>query len=407
MTAVIEVASTLGRTPRPAPHPTLRRAHRVRTARSVAAADTAPYLGVLGLASAVALFAQAGIAPIGYALAPLMYAVGAHLFTRAMLRTRQDDGSLRLWGWVRHFIKRGLPAVLIAGSMTLFAAFLFADVPTQLERLRTKADGLAASQWWTIPAGEMSMGGTLRLVVLFGMCGAAWGAVVLVIGQLHRLGVPKGSMVWALLGAPALVFAAAGGVALFDARSASLFAAFAVGAVTATVAEITSRRKVAERARRGARREAPARGGRSVTIGLSVVGIGAALGATVALVVAPSSPVVPALGLVLMLVLVTGRGALAWFLALPPLVALGRIAFILVLVQGPVLWSVGAVAPQSTPYDVAVVGIPIALLLAGALHHLVVEPLRRVTWSRAGVVIVSIATAALCAGVYLVVALPA
>lgn len=383
----------------------LRRTHRVRSMRPVAATDINAHSGLLGLCVGMTLLAQAGVASIGYAIAPLMFAASAYLFTRSIFRTHGNRASVGLPAWIQLSMKRGVSALLIAGGVTLGVVLMFGDAATQIAALQTDLCDLAASQWWGVPAGQVSMLGTLRLVILFGVCAAVWGVIVGILRRVHR--ARQSALVWMTLGIAVLIFAVAVVLALLSPQVQTPFAAFALGAATAAAAEAISQRRVAVSARRGARRVSSTPRGTALTFALATLGLVFGAAAAFAVVVAPTSSVVPGLFLGLMLLLLAGHGPLVWALVLPPLVALGRVALILLLIQGPVLWSVRAVAPQSTPFDVVVVGIPIALLLAGALHHLVIDPLGRMTWTRSGIAIVSIAAAVLCGGLLLILCLPA
>lgn len=77
----------------------------------------------------------------------------------------------------------------------------------------------------------------------------------------------------------------------------------------------------------------------------------------------------------------TWRGnLLGKVLAWTPLVEIGKVSYSLYLVHQPLFWLILTLEPHYAPRDVLIVGLPGSLLIAGALHHLIAEPLRLRRW---------------------------
>jgi len=79
-----------------------------------------------------------------------------------------------------------------------------------------------------------------------------------------------------------------------------------------------------------------------------------------------------------------------------PLVETGKASYSLYLVHVPVFWVLQRTLDAPSPATVALVGIPLSIVLALFLHHIVGEPVRLRRWTRPGGTAFAALAAAVC-----------
>lgn len=106
--------------------------------------------------------------------------------------------------------------------------------------------------------------------------------------------------------------------------------------------------------------------------------------------------VVAVLGAGLVLALTRADTAVARFFSATALVEVGKLSYALYLVHMPLFWVLRKTLPDPRPAVVALVGIPLAVVLAALLHHVVGEPVRIRRWNRAGGVAIAALAVVVC-----------
>ncbi|MFI9487552.1 acyltransferase family protein [Promicromonospora sp. NPDC052451] len=106
--------------------------------------------------------------------------------------------------------------------------------------------------------------------------------------------------------------------------------------------------------------------------------------------------VVAVLGAGLVLALTREDTAVARLFSATPLVEAGKLSYALYLVHMPFFWVLQKTLPDPRPAVVALVGIPLSVVLAAFVHHIVGEPVRIRRWNRAGGVSFAVLGVAVC-----------
>lgn len=106
--------------------------------------------------------------------------------------------------------------------------------------------------------------------------------------------------------------------------------------------------------------------------------------------------VVAILGAGLILALTREDTGVARLFKVAPLVEVGKLSYALYLVHMPLFWVLQKTLPDPRPVFIALVGIPLSVLLAAFLHHIVGEPVRIRRWNRAGGVSFAVLSVAVC-----------
>lgn len=364
----------------------------------------------------------------------IFFTLSGFLITLTMLREFHRTGGIHLGRFYLRRAKRLLPLLFIVLALTLWAVIEW-GTRAELERFGEQAVAslVYVTNWEQIAAGQGYWDGFGALNPLGHMWSLAiteqfylvWPlAMFLVLALGKKLSRGTGSHAWQwsrrsavivlVIGLAALAVAGAMPMLRFDGSNwdrlylgtDTHIAGLIAGSVAATINYLWLQR-ASIRSTRAPRSLAPAsRAGRILrAVGLSAL----SLSILVAIVVLSLNATtyeepwlyqwgflaVALLGSALILTLTNRSNVLARIFAWKPLVEIGKVSYTLFLVHMPIYWLIMAVAPYSTPWDLVIIGVPSSLLLSGAFHHLIAEPIRLRRWRVKG----TAAFSALVAGV--------
>ncbi|WP_265522736.1 acyltransferase family protein [Oerskovia flava] len=156
-----------------------------------------------------------------------------------------------------------------------------------------------------------------------------------------------------------------------------------VGAGAGVVAVMTARRRAA-----GVGSRLPRALAELVTTGLLLaiitVSVGTATYEDPWLYAGGGMTIVALMGAGLILALTREDTLVARMFTAAPLVGIGKFSYALFLVHLPVFWVLQKILSDPSPVYIALYGIPLSIVLAAFLHHIVGEPVRIRRWNRAG-----------------------
>ncbi|GIT80726.1 hypothetical protein LLS1_23950 [Leifsonia sp. LS1] len=442
---------------RPPAHPPLstrrrRAAHAAATTRSRSRAHPlalvpAPRRAVIGFRGVVILsilLFDAGIAGVGVLSVDLFLLLLCFSVTQAMLAEFHSTGTVRLIRFYLGRLKPLIPALALTAGLSLIAVLRLGTYD-ELERFSTQslASLLLINNWEEIGAeavysetfDRISPLGHLWVVAVVEQFFRAWPLVifaVLALGRLltRRLARRAGpnAWQWSPITAVLVLGLAIVGVALStvasrwsagsagtersylgtDTHLAGLLAGAAAAAVSYLVAQRRSRLTAKRRVPRSAGTLRRGRAVRSALVSLaSAISLiwlvsmwGRASTYTETWLYEGGFTLTAVAGAVLVLTLTSPVNQVNRFFHFSPFVGMGNVAYTLFIVHLPIFWVVRALSPAGSAWDVLVAGVPTALLVGSALHHLVMEPLRLRRWNPQGIVVIASALVATTAALW-------
>ncbi|MFF2050171.1 acyltransferase family protein [Leifsonia sp. NPDC058194] len=390
--------------------------------------------GLRAIAILSVLLFHTGLYSNGLFGVDIFFTLSGFLITLTMLREFHRTGGIHLGRFYLRRAKRLLPLLFVVLAFTLWAVAAL-GTRAELERFGQQAVAslIYLTNWEQINAGQGYWDGFGALNPLGHMWSLAiteqfylvWPVVMfLVLALGKKLSRGRGTHAWQwsrrsallvlVIGVAGLVVAAAMPMLRFDGSNwdrlylgtDTHIAGLIAGSVAATINYLWLQRTSLRTARAPRVVAAPGRASAFFRMVITSTVSIAALGAIVVLSLNATTYEEPWLyqwgflavamiGSAVILTLTSPHNILTRILAFPPLVGIGKVSYTLFLVHMPVYWLILALAPYSTPWDLVILGLPISLLLAGGLHHLVAEPIRLRKWRIKG----SIAFTTLVAGV--------
>lgn len=385
--------------------------------------------GMRAIAILSVLVFHTGIYSNGLFGVDVFFVLSGYLITFTLLREHHRTGSVHIGRFYLRRLKRLLPLLLVMLLLTLGALVLWGR-PHELERFGEQAFAslLYVTNWEQVLAGQGYWDGAEALNPLGHMWSLAiteqfylvWPFLLLVllaIGRLlSRFVRARGHLAWQWSRATALIVLAvaiAGIVVgtnwtrlVYDGTNPDRVYlgtdTHFVGLVAGSAAAAISYLMLQAQAKRAVRN-----GGPSPTAGISVrIILGFFITVTsivvtvmiVTLSVNASSytepwlyeygfTLVAILSAILVLTLTSTHNLFARVFAWKPLVELGKVSYTLFLIHMPVYWIVSSTVPWTSSVDLLILGVPISMLVAAGLHHLVAEPIRMKIWGGKGVTV--------------------
>lgn len=380
--------------------------------------------GMRAIAILSVLVFHTGIYQNGLFGVDVFFVLSGYLITLTLLREYHRTGRIHLGRFYVRRAKRLLPLLLVVMVLTL-AAVASWGTGTDLSRFGKQAiaslvyltnwEQIAAGQGYWDGFGVINPLGHMWSLAITEQFYLVWPVLLLGVLALGRAATRRSrdgfawqrSRLAAVLVLVLSVFGLIAGFlmprAVYDGHNADRvylgtdthFVGLVAGAAAATVTFLY----LQSRARRSATAHAavPSRG-RVRTVGLSVAVSAASLGCLAAIVVCSvyattyqaswlyeyGFTTVALLAGVLILTLTSKHNVLTKVFAIKPLVELGKVSYTLFLIHLPVYWVIVATGEWTAPQDILILGVPISVLLASGLHHLLAEPVRLRTWRTKG-----------------------
>jgi peptidoglycan/LPS O-acetylase OafA/YrhL/lysophospholipase L1-like esterase len=413
-------AASRGRRALPATAPAMRR-RASRPEVPLASSHYAAVDGMRALAILSVLVFHTGLYANGLFGVDIFFVLSGFLITLTLLREHHRTGRIRLGAFYARRAKRLLPLLVLVLGSTLWAVTALGDAAVRESFMK---QGLASllyiTNWQQIDAGQSYWEGMGHLNPLGHMWSLAiteqfylvWPLLVLaalLVGRrrtdrfAHQYSVLRPWIVTGLALAgfviaslqPLLRFDGTNSDRMYLGTDTHVMGLLAGAAAAALNYLWLQRRSIAAlRSRRGVRDGRHATAFRVLVTALSA----ACLCAIVLLSISATGygeawlyqwgfAAVSVLAAVLTLTLTSRANYLSTLFAFPPLVEIGKISYTLFLVHMPLYWLITAVDPESTPIDLLVLGVTGSLLLAGALHHLIAEPVRLRRWRTRGTIV--------------------
>lgn len=409
---------------------------RARSARFPLALVETPLRAVTGLRGAVILLIlliDSGIGGSSVLSIDLFLVLLGFSVTQGMLKEHHGTGTLRLIRFYLGRLKPLVPVLALTIGISLIA-ILQLGTYDELDRFskQSLASLLLINNWEEIGAEALYSDGFDRLSPLSHLWVVAvieqffrvWPLLifaVLALGRAlsRRFGRRAGPTAWqwspitatlvlGLSTAGAVVsallarssIAAAGAERTYlgtDTHAVALFAGAAAAAISYLV--------VQRRSRLGAKRRVPRRPGltrlmriiRSVAVSvLSIVAI-VTLVMLSTQITSYTDPwlysygfaLAAAIGAILVLTVTSPVNQVNRFFHFTPFVGMGTAAYTLFIVHLPIFWIIHQLAPTDSPLDVLVLGVPATLLVGTLLHHMAMEPLRRLRWNKQAIIAIA------------------
>ncbi|WP_096359285.1 acyltransferase family protein [Microbacterium sp. TPU 3598] len=422
---------------------TRRRTHRAVNGSSEALQLPQSYFpavdGMRALAILSVLVFHTGIYQNGLFGVDVFFVLSGYLITLTLLREYFRYGMVRLRQFYARRIKRLLPLLLVVLVLTLGAVTAWGTA-ADLERFSKQAVAslLYVTNWEQILAGQDYWGGfdainplghmwSLAITEQFYLVwpvllvatlavGRAWSRrkggqnawqhsrlAALLVLVLSGVGVVAGAIL------PNLMFTGDNADRVYlgtDTHFVGLVAGAAAASVSFLVLQSRARRGVSGHVSRnqwsGALRTAL----------ITAVSAGSVIGIVMLSVNASTYEeawlyeygftAVALLSALLILTLTSPSNLLGRVFAFTPFVELGKVSYTLFLVHLPLYWVILSVGSWTSAKDLLILGVPLSIVIASGLHHLVAEPVRLRQWQTKGRSWFTVALAATVASVIVV-----
>lgn len=376
--------------------------------------------GLRGVAVLSVVVYHTGLYEAGLFGVDVFMVLSGFLITLTLLRERSRRGRVGLGAFYRRRAKRLIvPLLIVLGASALAVAQLGRATDADVFARQGLASLLYVANWEQILRGDAywdATGGvpgplahmwSLSITEQFYLVWPPLLVLILLLVPARRR-VPV--VVGTLAGALAVVTGFATAL-LYDGTNADALylgththgSALAVGAVVAALVADGARRAAGVRTRR--RRIPSWCGGLLSAVLLTALVVVSVLTPSYRepwLYASGGLTVVALLVGLLVLSLTREDTVVARALGAAPLVGIGKFSYSLYLVHVPVLWALSKSLPDPRPIVLLIVGLPLSIVLAAFLHHIIGEPARLRRWSRAGVTVFTALAVVVVGGVAVV-----
>ncbi|WP_439593259.1 acyltransferase family protein [Microbacterium sp.] len=380
--------------------------------------------GMRAIAILSVLVYHTGIYHNGLFGVDVFFVLSGYLITFTLLREYHKTGTLKMGQFYLRRAKRLLPLLLVTMLLTLLAVVAWGG-SHELERFGQQAIAslVYLTNWEQIAVGQAYWDGfealnplghmwSLAITEQFYLVWPVLMLVVLLVGRAISKRVSSRENAWQWSKLTALLVMSVGAVGLiasavipnlvYDGSNADRvylgtdthFSGLVAGAVAASITYLMLQSRARREASPGYISKGPsvfADGVKTVLVTVSSVVLLAlivifSLQATTyeaAWLFQYGFVTVAILASLLVLTLTSPHNLVAKVFAWKPLVELGKVSYTLFLIHMPLYWVIMRTGDWNA-WDLLILGVPVSILVACGLHHLVAEPLRMRPWRRGG-----------------------